>query len=88
MAPASGFSLAGGRGKKSSPKTGGNMRKELEDKRQDRCLHANLGQTEAQLQQLSKLQMRHMSGDKYSALASRQKSKIATHPQNTAEAQG
>jgi len=64
------------------------MKKELKDKRRDGCLHGNLGQTEAQLQNLSKLQMRHMSGDKYSARASRQKLRIASHSPDAVKGMG
>jgi hypothetical protein len=39
---------------------------------------ANLGQKEANLEKLSKIQMQHMRGDKLSACASRLKAKIVS----------
>lgn len=62
------------------------MKQEPRKKRQVGCSNANLGQTEAKLQKLSRLQMRHMSGDKTSAIASRQKARIASavHSPNAA----
>ena len=53
------------------------MKQEQRKKRQVGCSNVNLGQTEAKLQKLSKLQMSHMSSDKMSSLASRQKARIA-----------